>query len=247
MNTAIIISGQTRTFRHVWRNQWWMVLRHFHDAHIFVSVTDDENAKDLELLLQRFPQHRVMVERINQPDCLDQLGLTEQTAMDYARGAPMTISTPPQGVLRQLWHLNRAWEFFKAQNGSSEFDVVMRLRPDLHFHRFAYNRGNPTPALNTCISPWWGGYGGINDRFAIMGADAAESYFTTYAMVRGLIDAGCPLHPESLVAAALGWAGVDSDRTLQSEFSAVRPNGQLVWPDTHLYDIINFQNENAHH
>ena len=240
VNTAIIISGQTRTFRHVIKNQWWYVLRHYADAHVFASVTDDEQAADLELLKKYFPPHKVTIERINQPDCLEKLGMSEADALQAANGAAMRISSPPQGVLRQLWHLHRAWEFFKAQPGSSEFNQIIRLRPDLHFHRF----GKPRPIFaGDCLSAWWGGYGGINDRFAIMGDEAAEHYFGTWERVGTLLAEGCPMHPESLVAASLEVGGANSERTLQAEFSAVRPDGQLVWPDMQPYDTINFLNQ----
>lgn len=232
MKTAIIYSGQTRTFRHVLKNQWWMVLRRFSDAHVFASVADDADAGDMELLKERFPADRVHIERVAQPDCLPLLGFTEETAQAASLGAPMSISSPPEAILRQLWHLNRA-RALVAQVGG-EFEEFVRIRPDLHFHRFILPGAVRS---HECISPWWGGYGGINDRFALMGWAAFNDYFGTWAKLPALLAAGCPLHPESLVAASLEQGGSKSWRSMQSEFSAVRPNGQLVWPDMHLYDL----------
>ena len=80
---------------------------------------------------------------------------------------------------RSLWHQQRTFEFFRAQLPAlafPSFSLVVRLRPDLFFHRLEIHE--PSPA-DVCV-PYWGGYGGINDRFAFMGADAARYYFNTY-------------------------------------------------------------------
>lgn len=234
MKTAIVYSGQARTFRHVFKNQWWMVLRKFPDAHVFASVADDADAADMDFLKSRFPADRVHIERVTQPDCLELLGMTEGYAAQAAIGAPMAISSPPQGILRQLWHLNRAKAFVAQESNGMAFDDFLRIRPDLHFHRFLLPGAVRS---HECVSPWWGGYGGINDRCALMGYAAFNDYFGTWAKVGALLTAGCPLHPESLVAASLEAGGSKSWRSMQAEFSAVRPNGQLVWPDMQLYDL----------
>lgn len=234
MKTAIIYSGQARTFRHVFKNQWWYVLRKFPDARVFASVADDENAADMELLKTRFPADRVHIERVTQPDCLPLVGLTEESAIAAAQGAPMAISSPPQAILRQLWHLNQARAFMAANSQAGDFEEFVRIRPDLHFHRFLLPGAVRS---HECVSPWWGGYGGINDRFGIMGWAAMNAYFGTWTKLNQLLDAGCPLHPESLVAASLEDGGGKNWRSMQAEFSAVRPSGQLVWPDMQLYDL----------
>lgn len=234
MRTAVIISGQARTFRHVWKNQWWMLLRHFPDADFFVSVADDEDAHTMSLILERVAEDRLHLEKVGQPDCIEALGMTEEQALEATRGAAMAVSSPPYGILRQLWHLERAYQLF-LDSRSSSYDCIIRLRPDLHFHRFVMPQTRHIERV--CLSAWWGGYGGINDRFAIMGETAAAHYFRTWSKVSELIASGCPLHPESLVAASLERGHITSLRELSAEFSALRPTGQLVWPDMQLYDL----------
>ena len=66
----------------------------------------------------------------------------------------------------------------------------------------------------------------MNDRFAILGARAAEAWFTTYARLGELLALGCPLHQESLVAASLEQFGCKVSETLTADFSFVRQSGE---------------------
>ena len=63
------------------------------------------------------------------------------------------------------------------------------------------------PWSNGCWTPPWGSYGGINDRFAIMGRDAAQAYMTAFDRIKELLDKGCPFHPETLTRAAVELTG----------------------------------------
>ena len=227
MSTAVLISGHARTFRHTFANQYWMVLRHYPDVTIFASVVQDEDASALELLTTRFPAARVHIETVLQPT------LPEPPRQPEFH-APAAIKGSVQGILRQLWHLNRVRTFA----GSLEnFHTVIRLRPDLWFHRFQ----RPRLELDnlSCVTPWWGSYGGINDRFAVMGDEAADAYFSTIEHIPPMIAQGCPLHPESLLSRQLELYDVHLSRTLQTEFSTLRANGALEWPQIEHYDTVN--------
>lgn len=146
------------------------------------------------------------------------------------------------------------------------YDTIVRLRPDLWFRSFE-NRTPTSPRVvdyfkrhpeggaivltptdleyqqKVALTPWWGRFGGINDRFAILGAKAAYAYFTTYSRLPELLAAGCPLHPESLVKASLLQKGCMVDDTLLAEFSKLygpenpKLNGTFRDPEITPIDI----------
>jgi len=225
MSTAVLISGHARTFRHTFANQYWMVLRHLDNPTFFVSVVDDADAAGIEEILgRRYEADQFHVERVTQPTIPEPPGSPEFHA-------PAAIKGTVQGILRQLWHLDRVQEFAGCLDS---FDTVVRLRPDLWFHRFVPPR---LALLNlSCVTPYWGSYGGVNDRFAIMGNEAALAYFSTLGALPELLAQGCPLHPESLISRSLELCDVHIDRTLQTEFSTLRTTGQLEWPQIEHYD-----------
>lgn len=232
MKTAVLISGHARTFQHTFANQYWQVLRHFEDPHFFVSIVNDDDAATMELLKSRFFAGKVSIERVTQPDLPEPAGSPQFHA-------PAPIKGTVQGILRQLWHLRRVYEFAGL---GEDFSCIVRLRPDLWFHRFTMPRFD---LLNLqCITPWWGSYGGINDRFAIMGDEAAGAYFNTYRDLDTLIGRGCPLHPESLLAAQLETNSVYITRSLNTEFSTLRrqEDGRCAfeWPHIETYDVVSY-------
>ena len=97
--------------------------------------------------------------------------------------------------------------------------MVVRHRPDLFFHRLEWPRAI---GYNDVFVPYWGSYGGINDRFAIMGIGGAEYYFSAYDHAASFLREGCPLHPETLSAAALAVLFASVRPTLLAEFTGVR-------------------------
>jgi hypothetical protein len=173
---------------------------------------------------------------------------------------PYAISVHPQAVLRQLWQLQKCWELFHARGTREPFktytadlidgrventkevpspldyDVVIRCRPDLWFHSYQHLK---TLAMGhryteSAWIPWWGRFGGINDRFAVMGTAAAGHYFRTYHKIPHLIANGCPLHPESLLAGSLGDCFIEE---LFAEFSTLRTNGEMRGPEISTIDL----------
>lgn len=221
---AIIISGQARTFSRCLASQHWAVYRKLEKPHFYVSVADDADAESMELLRKQYPNAPVFIEKVKQPQ------LPEPSAV-LAAHAPYAISSPVQAILRQLWHLSRAWRFAQ-DNGAGECDVFIRARPDLHFHSFgglgAFDLYHHSNASLMAITPWWSTYGGVNDRFAVLGKEAAKAYFTAWDKLPEMLADGCPLHPESIVCAAMQRAGISISPTLAAEFAALRPDGKLV-------------------
>lgn len=238
MKTAILIVGELRSFDLCLPTLHWHLFRHFPGAHFYVSTVADANAPKsglLSLLYQdKDPGVTVAIEAVpQQPDTQADLRARGANLPEvWQKGAfythePYAISVNPHGVGKQLWQLNRAWEFMISQQTTTHcpYDCVIRVRPDLWFQSCEISylaELKPTDAL----SPWWGRFGGINDRFAILGAAAAEAYFTTYKRIPELLQLGCPFHPESLVKGALDLAGV-AHRTIKAEFGTLRENGQL--------------------
>lgn len=218
MNTAIIITGEMRTFSHCIHTLRWQVFRHFPNPAFYVSTVKDAQAASVSAISRFYPSAPLHVDTVDrQPDIPE--------PVEVARFEPYERSVSVQSVLRQLWQLERGLTLW--QDKGRQEDVVLRVRPDLYMHSFRLPVGAVDfIARNEAFTPWWGRFGGVNDRFAVMGRDAAPHYFGTFSKIKRLMDAGCPLHPESLVLASMQDGGVAHRDTLCAEFSTRRLNGE---------------------
>jgi hypothetical protein len=232
LSTAIFISGHTRTFGipAVYDSQRWHVFRQCHDPHFFCSVVDDEQASALDQLTRDYGADHVFIEKIKaQPDCEAEVARLCRWSVESLRArtahAPYALAphASPQTIFRSLWHQQRAFQFFHEclpdQAKRDTFSRFIRHRPDLFFHRLEMPR---VVLVSDAFLPFWGSYGGINDRFAILGVQAAIRYFNAYSALPRLLREGCPLHPETLSGAALEGPGVIVRPTLIAEFTGVR-------------------------
>lgn len=242
MKVAILLSGHMRTFDRCLPTLHWHVFRHFPGASFFVSTVKDEDAGKAELLRERYRGQPVKIEAVDQPEIpvpVDPPAGWEPGLAMYGH-EPYAVSVGPQAVLRQLWHLRRVWEMV-PDPGS--FDLFIRARPDLWFHSFALPeqferlRSSPQSLWWWAFVPWWGRFGGVNDRFALLGTGAARRYFGTFAVMPRLLAAGCPFHPESLIAAALADCDAAVRPTLRAEFSTLRADGTMRAPEITSIDI----------
>jgi hypothetical protein len=263
MKTAIIITGEMRSFEKCLPNLHWMLFRHFPGADFYVSTVADANASKANLLKLRYPEAKVEIEAVaEQPDCVAEMRAKGVTLPEtycprdiqprrrdieyFYTHEPYNISVRPQAVLRQLWQLEQGWCMAKR---SASYDVVIRCRPDLWFHSFTkpeptiryHQQGGETFPVRSdmpgeaLFSPWWGQFGGINDRFAIMGNHAAAGYFHAYSAIPKLMmEDGCPLHPESIVAAT---TSACRHAPLLAEFSTLRENGEMRPPEISSVDL----------
>lgn len=232
MKTAVLISGHTRTFGidAVYRSQKWHVFNQLPDPHFFCSVVNDAQASALDRLIAEYGASHVFIEKIPaQPDCEAELGVDKATLAAFTAFAPYALAphASPQTILRALWHQQQTWKWHLAnlqpELGAPKFDLYVRHRPDLFFHRLQVPEIAPA---DVCV-PYWGSYGGINDRFAIMGHDAARHYFTAYSRVSEMLMDGCPMHPETLSGAVLDSSPVRVRPTLIAEFTGIRlPNAE---------------------
>lgn len=254
MKTAVLYTGHMRTFAQCLPTQYWQVLRRYApQIDFYVSTIRDEDAESWRLLEKLFPSSKVFVEVVpEQPQIPLPKGLPPESS--WREGAcftwePFAISVPPQAVLRQLWQLNETWKLYK-RSGEFGHTTILRMRPDTWMQGYvpvhAFTESYRTDLAEsvrfvmpkTAATPWWGKFGGINDRMAVLGEKAAEAYFTTFERVPDLIASGCPLHPESLVCASLTAAGCPPSHKLKAEFSTLRKNGECRSPEISPIDFV---------
>ena len=219
-STAVLISGQARTFPSTFPTQLWHVYRHFKDLHFFVVLQNTPDAPaSVKLLEAKYGKDRIHVKLIEDPKDLPMI------AAIHGRHAPFANAAPHPQLMMQHWYQYQVWKFYKET--PREDKTIIRMRTDNFFHSFAPNLPlnkdlEPIVEEGTVHSPWWGRFGGINDRFAIMDAPAGESYFCVYPNIQKLLDAGCPFHPESLLKASIEDADMISKDTLDAQFSTWR-------------------------
>ena len=220
MATAVLISGQMRSFDRCYPSQRWQIFRRYEpDIHFFISCAADEKAPTAELIKEDY--QNVSTEIYSDP-------VLPEIPIEYGHHAPYANATSHGKLLLQHWGNLKVWHFFKSKWGQVAFDTVIRIRPDLFIHRFI-KPDQPFPKDAYC--PWWGKFGGINDRLAVLGIDAAESYFITYNRILGLLKKGCPFHPETLVMASMEIDHVGIKNTLIADFSTMRIDGQQRFPE----------------
>lgn len=235
MKTAILYSGHMRSFDKCLPNHAWMVHRHFPNADIYCATVFDADSHKVSLL-ESLGAKTLVCDK--QPDFPLPPGCPEQwTPGQCYMHEPFFISVSPAAVLGQLWQLENVWRLVKEPE---QYDCFVRIRPDIWFHESTRNFPIfPVVAL----TPWWGRFGGINDRFAIFGRLAAERYFTTFSRVNELVSSGCPLHPESLLDASLsemsagGFPMFNNLKNLNALFSTLRTSGEMRPPEISASDI----------
>ena len=246
MKCAILMSGNARSFggitppgyvdglpnqdvgrpwaRECFANQHWYLYRQLERVYggieFFVSLANDGEAHEVEpLLLKYYPGAQVHLEIVKQPTLPE-----PPRASTFHSAYP--ISSPFQSILRDLWHRERVWGFYGEQ-ADERADVVVRMRPDLFFQTLFLPKAI---AEWDCWTPFWGSFGGVSDRFAIMGANAAAHYFNAFSWVDELLAQGCPMHPETLTCEALNlYPQINIRRTLCAVFTTLRRDGSIVF------------------
>ena len=229
MKTAVIYSGQARTVNLLHENHWWFVLRKLPNPTIFASVADDEQANHI-LSLKR-PGVTFFIEKVVQPE------IAVPPMKEHQFGYKPSASL--QGVLKQLWAWNKAWDFVGKR--ADEFDLFVRIRSDLRFCRFEFPAHHSLLGKTAlAVTPWWARWGGCNDRMALLGRRAAEAYFTTFSNRDKLFAMGCPLHPETMVHASLELAGISPHHTLATSFYTLRLDGTLAPETIQIEDVAEY-------
>ena len=211
MKTAVILTGQARSFRYTFKTLDWCLFRKLPNPHFFVSVADDAQAPDMDLLRERY--ENVHIEYVKQPESIPE----PEGNLDQHAGWFRSASV--QSILKQFWALQRGYEFFSEH--STKFDQFVRCRPDLWCQDIRLPM-NFFVGSDYCHTPWWSTFGGVNDRMAIMGAQAAEHYFKVFSKRERLWATGCPLHPETMLRASLEEGGVTVIPKWLAEFRICR-------------------------
>lgn len=207
----------------------WHVARRFPgQLKFYFSTIQDADTESWKLTKTLFPDCTAICDVVQEQPQLPE-------PAEPVRFEPHARSVPMQAVLRQLWQLERAWWFYSIQ-GDAAPDVIIRLRPDLFFHSFQFKY---FPTKRQAQTPWWGRFGGINDRFAILDPLAAPDYFGTYSKLEKLTAAGCPIHPESLIKASLEDGKCEVYDKLGVEFSSLRNDGTSRPPEISAVDVAN--------
>ncbi len=231
MSTAVLISGQMRTFAKCYPTQRWQIFRHYEpDIHFFVSCVDDQQASTTTLLLKDYAN--VHVELIKDPEL-------PSIPIEKGAHAPYANAATHKKLLLQHWNNQRVWDFF-MESQQRDWKTVIRIRPDLWIHRFIKPR---QPESNEAFCPWWGKFGGVNDRLAILGfKNVAWDYFNVYSHIEPFLKVGCPFHPETLVARSLEGNII---YPLMASFSTERMDGSRRWPEILMDDIAELINGKA--
>lgn len=262
MKVAIIYTGAMRSAEKCLPNQKWQVLRHFPDAKVYCVTEQDEDHEKTALL-----GLAASVSYVKQPEMVIPSGCPSEwrPGQPYMH-EPYHISVDPRAVLGQLWMLREGWRLYQEANDPA--DLIIRIRPDLWFHSFefphAFRMFKPDPSKvtvtikcdanqmadvvrqldersATACTPFWGKFGGCNDRFALLGAKAAEAYFTTYDHIPAMIAEGAPLHPETLVHYSMNRAGISICDDMKAEFSTLRKSGEMRPPEITMIDLAHFK------
>lgn len=230
MKTAVLISGQLRTFKKCYPTQKWQIFRHYEpDIHFFLSVAEDVQSADWGRLSDDYPTSNISVEKYDDPTDLPDIPI------EKGRHAPYANAAGHYKLMLQHWGNKKVWDFFCSKAEPDSFGCIIRIRPDLWIHRFQ-NPIYPGHAVDI-FSPWWGKFGGINDRLAVMGPRGANVYFNTYDAIPKLLEKGCPFHPETLVYENLRSEGMIISNNLMTEFSTMRMDGTQRWAEIVMSDI----------
>lgn len=229
-----------RSFDKCLANHAYQVHRHFPGADFYLSTVVDQDAvRCAESFGRKWTAKEV---KDKQPDFPLPPGCPPQWAPGkFYMHEPFWISASPAAILGQLWQLQNVWDLIPADK---DYDCYIRIRPDIWFQEFTPPRHmltlTPTgyiPMVELAHVPWWGRFGGVNDRFAILGAKAAEAYFTTFSAVDRLIFGGAPLHPETLIKRQLEAEGCHINDTLCAVFGTLRTNGEMRQPEISGVDL----------
>ncbi len=220
-----------RTFAKCYPTQHWQIFRHYEpDIHFFVSCVKDKQSAATTLLLKDYAN--VDVEFYDDPADLPKIPL------EQGEFAPYKNAITHDKLMLQHWGVKKVWDFYQNKT-KVQHDTIIRLRPDLWIHRF---QKPVDPHHNEAVLPWWGKFGGVNDRLAILGYMAAESYFKVYDKIAGLLEWGCPFHPETLTGAVLRGFNI---RPLMTSFSTMRMDGSQRWPEILMDDLAELINGKA--
>ncbi len=183
------------------------------------NAPDPINSEAMVALLEeKYGKERVHAKLIDDPTGLPMI------PKKFGLYAPYQNAASHPQLMLQHWYQNEVWKFYLEADKSTvdPGSLFIRMRGDNFFKNFT-RPSNPFP--RTVYSPWWGRFGGINDRFAVMDREAAKVYFTMYEKIDELLALGCPFHPETLLKCALELGKITSIDHMDAVFDTYRVTG----------------------
>jgi hypothetical protein len=200
---AVLISGQMRTLDKTVTS----IKECYPNADFFVHAVQDKDSDKAFLLRPKALCIEPQSEMSERKEYTWQLG----------RGCQGV-----QGVLKQLWGLDRCWQLYESSG--VQYDWVVRCRADLKILKRSEDPHQLPPAV---YIPKFCNFFGYNDRFAFGPHAAMKRYFTRRTLLDQYINEGNIFHPESFLAWTL--KGLPVART-NVVFSTLRENGVLTQP-----------------
>ena len=226
ISSAVIYHGQARTFKDCFLNQYWYILRKIPNPTFYVCVEENEQATDMNLLRTRFKD--VAVTTFIRPDMVKMFDpkLILHSGSGFNPGA--------ENLMRGMYARQMAWEFFSRMDKGGHHQIVM-MRPDAFLRSIIIP---PAPLPNQMFTNWWTRSGGVNDRIAFAGRDAAKAVFNIYDNAEAILDMGCPLDGEPMIEAALEMAGCYATPTLKMWCKMRRLDGSVSEPEFSTDEMV---------
>lgn len=224
MKTAVLISGQLREFARCYPTQRWQVYRRHEPCEFFLVIQRQPDADEILTPLLRDYPGKVHVLQLDDPD----LPISPAVSKGWHE-APFANAAPAKNLLLQHWYQEQVWRFYVEKSGwhrdATQHRLVIRQRADNFFHEY---EPAPNAGLDRAVyTPWWGTFGGLNDRFALIYPKAAPDYFGVYGKIEAALAAGAPFHPETLLRySCAGWHCWH----VHTIFSTARPKGHPQYP-----------------
>jgi len=248
MKTAFLFSGFTRGFQHGFESMREHVFNNFGECHYYFYITDDSDSdwrysSSLENLKSNFssvvwPSKYFGITSFSLRNCeiIQNLAKNEPTYVQF--GEPLTANPDNDTQYNNINHCNQWNNVLQVKEmmvrRGIEYDYVCRIRPDLFFLKPVL------PSLiqdNSVMVPALGGWGGINDKFAIGKMEPMIYYLDYYLSDEYLLTPeklppelrGRKLNPEFKLA----------QRMANSPYSAVPSNdisARIINPDGSLRD-----------
>lgn len=176
MNIAICISGNKRTFDKLKQN---IENNLINDSNIIFAVLDEQVDLDIDRALY-FQEQKLFT------DYIDKFNNQKRP------------ETPVNNVLQMFYRIYKCGQLKKEYENEKniEFDIVVRLRPDLEFlNKVCFKFLND----NEIAIPSEYNFGGICDQFFYSNSKTYDKISELYLNISNYIDEGCAFHPESLL------------------------------------------------
>lgn len=216
MKVAICLSGELRSIRRCLPVMKSKLLDHFNDYDIFYHTwNDDPDLSELSCLVKTGHLRDLMIApRIN----LDE--------MRYNRRKRAEVNI--QGFLRQLYCLQQC-NYLKTKyecDNNFEYDVVIRLRPDLLIDSFDYNPNDFTDLSSSVYIPDHDSWHGYNDRFYYSNSPNMDKLSNRLLLVDEYFNMGGLIHYETFFKYIVDLNGL-TVKSIPSRSVLLRTNGDL--------------------